>query len=261
VPLLILVVLLAASTWRNRLVRFLTCMLVLIGVASLGPVVYLQNRPVANLPWGGLFNLPIVRDAWTSRLMIFAFLALAVATALWLSHPPSRSMWLRWLLAALIVVNVAIEAFPTLGSQISAVPAFISAGQYRSQLSRGEIVVVVSKIRNSGLLWQAESGYQIRIAGGFFNDGFVGHVPDRLADLPPAIAGLVSRNSASVTAFETYIRRSKVGAILVDAGNKPGWARLVPRLGLVGHEVGGVIVYPTDGCRACHVPQTRAAAR
>ena len=258
VPLLILAVLLAASSWRNRLVRFLTCIVALISVAALGPTVYLHGRPVANLPWGSLYNLPIVRDAWMSRLMIFAVLALAVATALWLSRPPSRSTWLRWLLATLVVINVAIEAFPTVGSQLNPVPAFIRTGQYRSQLTPGEIVVVVSELHNAGLLWQAESGYHIRIAGGFFNDGFVGHGSERLSDVPPAIAGLVARDPASAKAFKAYIKRGKIGAVLVDALYKPEWARLFPRLGLIGHQIGGVIVYPTDGCRACHVPQTRS---
>jgi hypothetical protein len=257
VPLLILVVLLAATAWRDRLVRFLTCMLVLIMVASLGPVVYLQGRPVANLPWGSLYNLPIVRDAWMSRLMIFAFLALAVATAMWLSRPPSWTVSLRWLLAAVIVANVAIEAFPVPRRQIS-VPAFISTGQYSSRLSPSEIVLVISNVSNAGLLWQAESGYHIRIAGGFFNEGFVEHGLARRGDLPPAVAGLVSPAPASVKAFEAYIKRGKVGAILVDARNKPGWARIFPQLGLVGHRTGNVIVYPTGGCRTCHVPLTQS---
>ena len=258
VPLLILVVLLAMRTWRNRLVRLLTCMVVLICIASLGPVVYVQGRPLVRVPWAGLYNLPIVRDAWMSRLMVFAFLALAVATALWLSRPPSWSAWLRWLLGVLVVANVAMEAFPTLGSQVRAVPAFISTGQYRSRLSPGEIVLVVSKIPNSGLLWQAESGYNFRISGGFFNDGFINGFSLR-PDLPQAVVGLETLDPASVTAFEAYIKRDKVGAILLDAINKPRLDRHSPfsRIGLVGHEVGGVIVYPTDGCRACHVPQKR----
>jgi hypothetical protein len=258
VPLLILVVLLAASNWRNRLVRVLTCMLVLIMVASLGPVVYVQGRPLVNLPWGSLYNLPIVRNAWMSRLMIFAFLALAVATALWLSRPRSRSAWLRWLLAAVIVANVTIEVFPTQGTQVSAVPAFISKGKYHSWLRPREIVLVVSKIHNAGLLWQAESGYQFRIAGGFFNEGFGAQVRSAHRDLPQALAELaVSRAPATVNAFEAYIKRSNFGAILVDARNKPGWARLFPRMGLVGHTTGNVIIYPIDRCRTCHLWGTR----
>jgi hypothetical protein len=256
VPLLILAVLLAITNWRDRLVRLLTCMLVLIILVSLGPVVYLKGRPEARLPWAALFDLSVVRNAWMSRLMIFGFLALAVATALWLSRPRSQSTlgrWLlpglRWLLAALVVASVAADVFLPIRSHIPAVPAFISTGQYRSRLSPGEIVVVVSKIPNAGLLWQAQSGYRFRLAGGFFNDGFGSY-----SDEPPAVGGLQSRNPASVAAFEAYVKRDKIGAILVDAGDPPGWARLIRRVGLVGHLIGGVIIYRTDGCRACYVP-------
>jgi hypothetical protein len=254
VPLLILAVLLAVTSWRNRLVRFLTCMLVVIILASLGPEVYLKGRPEARLPWAALFDLSVVRNAWMSRLMIFAFLALAVATALWLSRARSQSTWgewltgLRWLLAALVVAGLVTDVFLPLRSHVPAVPAFISTGEYRSQLSPGEIVVVVSKIPNAGLLWQAESGYNFRLAGGFFNDGF-----DH-GDEPAAVAGLERRNPALVAAFEAYVKRDKIGAILLSAGHLPGWARLIPRIGLVGHRTGGVIVYPTDGCRTCYVP-------
>jgi hypothetical protein len=99
------------------------------------------------------------------------------------------------------------------------------------------------------LLWQAQSGYHFRLAGGFFNDGFGSY-----SDEPPAVGGLQSRNPASVAAFEAYVKRDKIGAILVDAGDPPGWARLIRRVGLVGHLIGGVIIYRTDGCRACYVP-------
>jgi hypothetical protein len=260
VPLLILAVLLAVVGWRNRLVRLLTCVLVLIILASLGPVVYLQGRPEARLPWAFLYDLPVVRNAWMSRLMIFGFLALAVATALWLSRSRSRSPWrgwlfpsLRWLLAALVVTSVVIDVFPVTRDQLT-VPTFISSGQYRSQLSPGEIVVVVSGIPNAGLLWQAQSGYNFRLAGGFFNEGF-----GSFSDEPQAVAGLEHRNLALIAAFESYIERDNIGAILVDADHDPGWARLLPRIGLVGHQIGGVIVYPTYGCGLCYVPTGRAA--
>ena len=259
VPLLILAVLLVARSWRNRLVRVLACLLGVILVASLGPVVYLQGRALARVPWAGLYDLPIVRQAWMSRLMVFAFLVLGVATALWLAGPWSRSAWLRWLLAAVIVVNVAIDAFPMATGQVSAVPAFISAGLYRSQLSPGEIVVVVSNDANAGLLWQAQSGYYLRIAGGFFNQG-LHYLSDPSSpasdDLPEPVAGLAARDPAAVKRFEAYIKRDKLGAILLDARQEPRWARVFPRLGLVGHLVGDVIVYPTDGCRTCHALQT-----
>ena len=42
-----------------------------------------------------------------------------------------------------------------------------------------------------------------------------------------------------------------VGAILLDASDKPAWVGIFGKVGLVGHTTGGVIVYPTNGCRTC----------
>ena len=104
VPLLVLVILLALAGWSSKLVRFLTCMLVVIIVASIGPVLYLEGSVVTRLPWAGLYGLPFVRNAYPARLMLFAFLALAVATSLYLAgqaglrrqaggQPPDRPGW------------------------------------------------------------------------------------------------------------------------------------------------------------------------
>ena len=87
IPLLLLALVLAVTSWSSRIVRFLTCMLVFIVVASLGPSLYLEGRRVGNLPWHGLWSLPILRNAYPARLMLFAYLVLAVATAVFLARP------------------------------------------------------------------------------------------------------------------------------------------------------------------------------
>ncbi|HEY2078262.1 MAG TPA: hypothetical protein VGH53_18175, partial [Streptosporangiaceae bacterium] len=51
VPLLLLVVVLAVTRWSSTMVRFLTCMLAFIMVASIGPVVYLEGGRTWLLPW------------------------------------------------------------------------------------------------------------------------------------------------------------------------------------------------------------------
>jgi hypothetical protein len=260
IPLLALALLLAVTGWQNRLVRFLSCMLAVVMVASLGPAVYLLGRPVTGLPWAALFRLPVVRNAWPSRLMLFAYLVLAVATALWLARPtgqpgsgrwaPGSGRWApgsaRWALALLGIAGIALNSAPITYARHSTVPAFVSAGQYRRQLSPGEIVVVVSEVRNAGMLWQAESGFYMRIAGGFINAGFT-----RGTDLPTQVQKLANPTPYAVVQFERYVRVKHIGAILVDAGNEPPWSGIFSRAGLVGHTSGGVTVYPTRGCRAC----------
>ena len=248
IPLLVLVVLLAIASWRSRLVRFLCCMLAIIIAASLGPELYVDGRPDGSLPWAGIFQLPLTRNAIPLRLMVFAYLVLAVAVALWLAGPAKRVPWARWLLAVLVIASIALDAAPVKVKADTEVPTFISAGQYRHQLWPGEVVVVVSDVGNAGMLWQAQSDFYLKIAGGYINQG-IGR-----GDLPRPMKYLDAPNVYRVTRFESFIEASHVGAILVDAANAPKWVVLFRRMGLVGHLTGGVEVYPTDGCSACRIP-------
>jgi hypothetical protein len=197
------------------------------------------------LPWAALFHLPLARDAIPVRLMLFAYLVLAVAAALWLAGPAKRPPSARWLLAALVIASIALDAAPVQAKVHTEVPTFISAGQYRHQLRPGEIVVVVSSVGNAGMLWQAQSAFYFKIAGGYINQGIGRGV------LPRPMKYLSSPSLYRVERFEDYIKASHVGAILVAVASAPSWVDLFPKIGLVGHLSGGVEVYPTDGCSAC----------
>ena len=248
VPLLVLVVLLVVTSWQSRLVRLLCVMLAIIVVAAIGPVVFVEGHAAVVLPWAKLFHLPLVRNAYPLRLMLFAYLGLAVAAALWLAGPAKRVPWARWPLAVLVILFIALDVVPIKVKTHSQVPTYISAGQYRRQISPGEIVVVVSNDGNTGMLWQAQSDFYMRIAGGYINEGI-----NHRTDLPRPVQALANATPARVAAFERFVKADHVGAILVDTSNKPvpAWVRIFPRLGLVGHSSGGVVVYPTDGCRGC----------
>jgi hypothetical protein len=247
IPLLVLLVLLAVTSWQSRLVRFLCCMTVIIVVASLGPSLVLEGRGRSALPWAGIFHLPLVRNAIPLRLMVFAYLVLAVATAVWLAGPAKRARWARWPLAVLVILSVLLDAAPVKVKRFDEVPTFITAAQYRRQLSPGEIVVVVSTLGNSGMLWSAESDFYLRIAGGYINEGI-----NHGTDLPRPVAALADPTPARVARFEAYVKRGHVGAILLDRSDEPGWAAIFSKLGLVGRTTGGVVVYQTDRCRTCH---------
>ena len=247
VPLLLLVVLLAVTRWSSKMVRFLTCMLAFIMLASIGPVVYLDGRRIAKVPWASLFHLPLARNAYPVRLMLFAYLVLAVATALYLAGPARRVPWARWSLAVLVVVFIALDTATLKISPHTTVPKFISTGQYRRQLSRGEIVVVISDVGNAGMLWQAQSDFYMRIAGGFINAGL-----SHNTDLPRSVQALARATPNRVARFEQFIRANHVGAILLDAGHEPKWVGVFWRVGLHGHRIGNVIVYKTNGCQSCH---------
>jgi len=246
IPLLVLAVLLAVFTWQSGLVRFLCCMLVIILVAALGPELVLEGRARFAVPWAGIFHLPLARNAYPLRMMVFAYLILAVAVAVWLAGPAKQMHWGRWSLVALVILFAALDAPPIKVKPQGEVPAFIRAGDYRRDLSPGEIVVVASKTGNAGMLWQAETDYYMRIAGGYINQGI-----NHRTDLPRAVQGLIDPTALGVRRFEHFVQAQHVGAILVDAANAPAWAPIFRTIGLAGHKVGGVVVYQTDGCRTC----------
>jgi hypothetical protein len=247
VPLLLLVVLFAVTYWSSKMARFLTCMLAFIVVAAFGPTISVEGRNVVSLPWGALWRLPIVRNAYPTRLMVFAYLVLAVATALYLAGPARRIPWARWSLAMLVIVFIALDTIPLKISTHTTVPEFISSGQYRRQLSPGEIVVVVSEVGNAGMLWQAQSDFYMRVAGGYINEAIT-----RRSDLPDQVQDLSSATPAIVARFEQFVRADHVGAILIDARYEPKWVGVFRRMGLNGHRIGNVIVYKTNGCQGCH---------
>lgn len=258
IQLLAVVVLLAATRRRSRLVWFLTSLLVVIIVGALGPVLYIGGRPVARLPWHGLFNLPFIRNAYPTRFMLFAFLILAMATALLLAgamQERQRGRWrARWSLAGRWSLGALVVAFGALNVSGSfkvvsqtTVPSFVSSGAYHRQLTPGEIVMVVSKTGDAGMLWQAESGFDFRLAGGYIGEGF-----DRRSGLPAAADNLKSPTPGRIDRFEALIRTDHIGAILVDTREALPWVGIFRIFGLTGHQAGGVVVYPTDGCRTCH---------
>jgi hypothetical protein len=246
IPLLLLMVLLAATRWSSKMVRFLTGMLAFIMLASLGPVVYLEGRRLGKVPWAPLFHLPLVRNAYPLRLMLFAYLVLAVATALYLAGPARRVPWGRWSLAVLVIAFIALDVEPIKISPYSNVPAFISSGQYRRQLSPGEVVAVVSDVGNAGMLWQAQSDFYMRLAGGYINQAIT-----KGSDLPDQVQDLSHATPAIVAQFERFVRADHVGAILLDADHEPKWVGIFWRMGLHGRWIGSVIVYKTDGCHSC----------
>jgi hypothetical protein len=262
IPLLALLVALAATRWRSRLTWFLVALFTVITAGALGPVVVVGGQPEFTVPWHGLFGLPIVRNAYPSRLMLFAFLILALATALFLAgattdrqSPGGRwsltgwwSLAGRWSLGVLVVAFAALNAAgPWLVAPQTTVPAFVSRGTYQRDLAPDETVMVVSKVGNAGMLWQAESGDYWRLAGGFLNAGF-----EHRTDLPAPAQKLDKATPGRVHQVEDLIRSDHIGAILVDARHAPGWAGIFGIFGLTGHRAGGVIVYPTHGCQTCH---------
>jgi len=249
-PLVVLALALPLAARGSRLARFLLAGAALVILGALGPVLRLDNAtPLFRLPWSRLWSLPVATSAYPSRLMVFAFLALSVAVALWLALPGrwrSPAAWARWLLAAAALAALAGNVNRLDFADQTGFPAFIAAGQYRAYLPAGAPVVVISQRGNAGLLWQAATGSYFRLAGGFVNEAISagGDLPAPVARLMPARPAPAPAGDP-VPAFRRYLHDNQIADILVEGnGHQSDWPHVLQLAGLSGTEVGGVFVYP-----------------
>lgn len=264
IPLLLILLLLAVFTWKSRITRLLVLTFLVVIAVAAGPDLVLAGRPLFALPWSGLWSLPVARSAEPLRLIIFGFLILAIAMALWLAAPAGRLVRVaRWALGLLALAAVLADtpAFtPTadppprpqaaVTSPAGALPPFITGNLYRHYLQPGEIVAVVSQRGNAGMLFQASTGFYFRVAGGYINMSLSGQ-------FPPAVAALADPTPAAVHQFQDYLRQAGVGAVLVEQAWAEPWMNIFTRIGMHGTSVGGITVYPAGAPAAALPPAPR----
>jgi hypothetical protein len=256
IPLIVIMLVLAAWTWRNRISLLLLAVFLFVIGLAVGPnLVATTVRHTHRLPWAGLWNLPIARSAEPSRFIVFGVLALALGLALWLAAP-SRSRLLlaaRWSVGLLAVAAIiadtptsygAVQPVPphyplvTTGKPVNQLPAFLTDGMYRRYLHPGEIVVVLTGRGNAGMLFQADTDFYFRIAGGYINASLT-----PINALPRPVTLLEHPSAAEIRKFDRYARSAGLGAIIVEQAWAAPWMDL-SKLGMHGTTVGGVTIYP-----------------
>ena len=265
IPLLLLLALVAVFHWSNRLVRLLVPLYVAIFLLALGPKLLIDGKQVMTLPWGYIWDLPLLNSAESQRLMDFGQLVLALLTALWLAHVTKSKVALaaRWGLAVLSLAAIFANV-PTFASVVGPhkpkphqwvqavpsqpptdqIPAFFTDGTYRKYIKPGENVVIVSHRGNAGMMFQAYTGYYFNIAGGFINASLSREdaLPTPVADLSH-LPGQV-RNQR-IQNFKDYVKSAHIGAIVVEQAWSERWMYVFAKLGLKTDTVGGVTISRT----------------
>jgi hypothetical protein len=245
-PLLALAVALAVWRWQSRTTRFLVLMLVFAALIAVGPDLAIGSLHPVPLPWALAWKLPLARSAFPVRFMVFGYLALAVLLAMWLAAP-LRLTALRWtvgvLAVAVVIADIPYISAPQPSSR-AALPHFITAGQYRHYLARGETVLVISGRGNAGMLFQAVTDGYFRLAGGFVNQAM-----NQRSDLPAPISDLNSVGSAPAgnprtsTALD-YLEDSGIGAVLFENSSpQPHLLSAFRDMRLRSRNVGGVTMF------------------
>ena len=232
--------------------RFLLAALVLASIASLGSWLTVDGHRLFSLPWLHLAYRPLFTDLVPSRLTVYAALAASVIVALWADAdtPGPRVRVGACALAVLAILpNVSLGQW----ARRPAVPALLTSGLTRACLTRGENVLALPYgPRGDSMLWQVDAGFWFRMAG-----GYIAPYPPPAYTRPPSIQRIAADDlppKVTVASLRLFVRRERVGAVVLDARREPFWRPLLARLARP-QSLGGVLLYrlepgppPGPGC-------------
>jgi hypothetical protein len=162
---------------RSAAVRFLAVMLGLGLVIELGTRLHVAGTSYFPLPFAAFASLPVLNDVLPVRYGIFVVLGAAVAVACWAAARDAPRL-ARVALPALAVIATVPSLWNSNWHERPARPGFFTAGIYRTCLVPNETVLVLPFPFWSGaMLWQAEGGFEFRMA-----DAYISTIPTGLPD-------------------------------------------------------------------------------
>jgi hypothetical protein len=237
IPLIALLIVFLAADARRRGTWLLAAGLMVTLLFSIGDTLTVFGAHV--MPWRLADALPLLGYAQPGRLVVYAFLLIAVITARWLARP--RLPALRIALAAAAALVILPNFHADVWARRIPIPAFLTQGTYHRYLRPGETVWIVDPRHNRQMIWQAQTGLSFRLAGGFF-----GVTPPGLPNPGmQAHLGTGAITGASVADIKGFLASHRVGAVLM--AEQPHRSRVVPRLaratGVAPIRSGRVVVF------------------
>ena len=256
VPLLLIAAAFARRHWSEGWVRALVLMLIVAVVLSLGPFLVVGGRPVIPLPGLAVGALPLIGKALPARLMMYAFLALAIITALWLCGSVTPR-WVRVVVALVVVASMLPNLSASFWTSAIDVPRFFSDGLYAKYLSPRETVVVLPYgINGNSMLWQLQSDWYFRMAG-----GYASNPPLEFRQWPIVRAfyriGTLALPGAD-DQLKAFLATHRATAVVIDDREAAIWSPLMATLDAAPIQAGGMTIYRVP--RANLVPWRNATA-
>ncbi len=230
----------AGPLWRRRLraaAAPLAAGLLVTLLFSIGDTLTVFGARI--MPWRLAAALSLLSYAQPGRLVVYAFLLIAVIMARWLARPQVPA--LRTALAAAAALVILPNFHADVWASRIPVPAFLTQGTYHRYLRPGETVWIVDPHRNRQMIWQAQTSLSFRLACGFF-----GVMPPGLPNPGmQAHLGTGAITGASVADIKGFLASYRVGAVLM--AEQPPRSRAVPRLaratGVAPIRSGRVVVF------------------
>ncbi len=241
IPLMLVVAAFAWHCWNERWARLLIIFLLAAVILSLGPFLLIGGRVSFPLPGAMLMLLPLIGKALPGRFMLYAFLALAMILALWLSTC-CRSQETRVVVALVIAISMLPNLSARFWTTAVDLPSFFRDKSYTRYIGRDEnIVILPYGISGSSTLWQLETDWYFRMAG-----GYVGPPPMEFRSWPVVIAFYSLETMPLPGAgdqLRAFFGAHGVSAVLVDDREEDAWRPLLATLGVTPVRAGGITLY------------------
>jgi hypothetical protein len=254
IPMLILAA--AVTVWMRRSAVVVTAAVTVLCTLVLalgGHIVLFGHR--FPLPWRVAEHLPILDNVLPVRLMVAAYLALAVMLALFVDRVLKASPRWRWAglgaAAAALVPLIPVLPFP---SAQFPVPAYFTDGSARKLPSSGSVLITPYGSPWPEL-WQAVAGLPFKTQlGEVFTPGPSGHVYNAPLDaLGQELTALGDLNKPAPSSLSPSVRAAYLAELRADdvttviVGPSPGAAQverlMTELLGSPGDSTGGVTVW------------------
>lgn len=242
-----LILIVAAYTWRHwrrdPIGKLLVDSLIIVCVLAMGPVVHFGGAALMEGPGKVLTRLPLLGKVLPARLMLHAFLAIAIITSIWFAE--SRfSRLTKASLASIVVISTMPNLSPAYWTSANDTPPFFSTDLYRQYIARGENVLVFPYgIRGNSMLWHAETGMYFNLVGGYSGPPLAGYKEWLIvkAFMSPSY---VPDAGAQLSAFMARHDVRTIAVVDNDVSAK-AWHKLASLCCVATASVGGVTLYST----------------
>lgn len=248
-PLLIAVAVAGAIRWR----RWRGTWVVVAGIAvalvlAAGARLTSGGDPHGPaLPWAWIEQLPLIRLALPTRIVVYAWIGIAVLVALFAARRPGEATALRATRAVIAALALAL-LLPTPRADVwrtsLAPPAGIASGAATAAVPDDAVVLVLPySFRGDGMYWQALERMRWRQAGSYS----AAALPAQYARFP--IMGALYGGALPPDAERELLRflaYTGTSWVLIDDRRPGPWPLLLERAGGVRSDVGGVIRFRLD---------------
>ena len=166
-PLILIVWSYSRRHWMVAQTRLLLALLIIILLASLGPILRITTHLTIPMPWTILSRLPLSDEVLPARFALYAFLILAIIASLWLAD---KTIQPTVRIAGAIAIILCYLPNPSAAFWTTDVdtPAFFATDMYKQYLSPGEIVLMLPYgDEGNSDIWLVNTHLYFRMAGGW----------------------------------------------------------------------------------------------